>query len=174
MLTEPPRHMVSGEVIDTIALISWPMERLSESIASPKQRLELMRISPERMDMIDSINILWMNPKKESIARIIEISKVTGDIAGLSGVDIDVLALALENNYSLITDDYRMLNVAEYMEMEWFPVNTEGIKKIWKWEIICRGCKKIQQNPESPYKNKDEIGDCVDCGLELKMRKVRL
>ena len=171
MTYNSPRYMVAGEVVDTSALISWPVKMLFESLASPKQRNELNNNYPERMDIIDAIDINWTNPNIESIEKIIHISKETGDIAGLSETDIEVLALAMEYNYTLVTDDYRMQNMAEYMKIKWRSVNTVGISNIWKWEVICLGCKTVKIMPESTSNQKNNLGQCVDCGSELKIRK---
>ena len=171
MTCNSPRYMVAGEVVDTSALISWPLEMLFGSLASPKQRNELTNNYPERLSIIDAIDINWTSPNKESIEKIIDISKETGDIAGLSRVDIEVLALTIEYNYTLITDDYRMQNIAEYMKIKWRGVDNGGIKNIWKWEVICLGCKTVKIMPDGPTNQKNNLGRCVDCGSELKIRK---
>ena len=63
------RYMVAGEVVDTSALISWPLGMLFGSLASPRQRNELTTNYPERIDIIDAIDINWTNPNKESIEK---------------------------------------------------------------------------------------------------------
>jgi len=171
MVNNTPRHVAEGEVVDTSALISWPLERLFGSLASPKQKNELITNHPERMDIIDAIEIKWENPDKESIRKITDISKETGDIAGLSQIDIEILALAIENDCILITDDYRMQNIAEYSKIEWRSVNTDGIKNIWEWEIVCMGCKMVNKTPEKPSDKKNDLGECLECGSKLKIRK---
>ena len=166
-----PQYMVAGEVVDTSALISWPLEMLFGSLASPRQRNELTANYPERLDIIDAININWTNPNKESIEKIMHISKETGDIAGLSETDIEIIALAMEHDCILITDDYRMQNIAEYSKIKWRSVNTDGIKDIWKWEIVCIGCKIVKIMPESTTNQKNNLGQCVECGSKLKVRR---
>ena len=99
------------------------------------------------------------------------ISKETGDIAGLSETDIEIIALAMEYDCILITDDSRMQNIAEYSKIKWRSVNTDGIKDIWKWEIVCMGCKIVKIMPESTTNQKNNLGQCVECGSKLKVRK---
>lgn len=166
-----PRHMAAREVVDTSALISWPLEMLFGSLASPRQRNELTLNHPERLDIIDAININWTNPDRESINKITDIAKETGDIAGLSQTDIEILALAIENDYTLITDDYRMQNIAEFSKIKWRSINTDGIKNIWKWELVCIGCKLLKKMPDRPTYQKNNLGKCIECGSELKIRK---
>lgn len=163
--------MVAGEVVDTSALISWPLERLFGSLASPRQRNELMNNYPDRLEIIDAIGINWEDPDDKNIEKIIQISKKTGDITGLSRTDIEILALAMKNNYTLITDDYRMQNLAEYSEIKWRCVNTDGIREIWEWEVVCIGCKITSKMPNEPAVRKEYLGECVVCGSKLKSRK---
>ena len=51
----------------------------------------------------------------------------TGDAGVLSLVDAELLALALERNATLITDDFAMQNVAAALKIAWLPVETAGI-----------------------------------------------
>ncbi|MFQ3321476.1 MAG: rRNA maturation endonuclease Nob1 [Candidatus Thalassarchaeaceae archaeon] len=162
--------MANDSVVDTGALISWPISKLIGSIASPKQKKELGKFYPARLEIINAIDIIWRTPKEESINKVINIGKNTGDIAGLSPVDIEILALASEDNYVLFTDDYRMQNLAEFMGIKWHAIETEGIKEVWSWEIVCKGCKKIQPDPKSPLMRKN-LRDCEDCGSEVKLRR---
>tara|TARA_B100001142_G_scaffold58557_1_gene57316 strand:- start:331 stop:873 length:543 start_codon:yes stop_codon:yes gene_type:complete len=171
MIKSPRDNVAEGEVVDTSALISWPLERLFGSLASPRQRNELMNNYPDRLEIIDAIGINWEDPGDISIEKIIQISKKTGDISGLSQTDIEILALAMKNKYILITDDYRMQNLAEYSEIKWRSVNTDGIKDIWEWEVVCIGCKIISKMPSEPTKKKKNLGECVECGSKLKSRK---
>ncbi len=164
-------NMEINYVVDTGALIFWPVERLTGAVASPKQQKEIYNLHPDRAIIIDALEIIWKNPSDKSIDKIIEIGKVTGDLSGLSSTDIDILALAYEEDAKLITDDYRMQNLAKYMKIDWESVSTEGIKEVWIWEIVCRGCKKVQEIPNLPYKNKKDSQVCSDCGSDVKLRK---
>ena len=163
-----PQYMVAGEVVDTSALISWPLEMLFGSLASPRQRNELTANYPERLDIIDAIDINWRNPNKESIEKIMHISKETGDIAGLSETDIEIIALAMEYDCVLITDDYRMQNIAEYSKIKWRSVNTDGIKDIWKWEIVCIGCKIVKIMPEETNISEVNFGKTIPIKFKKK------
>ena len=173
MSTSNPRNMGRDHVVDTGALISWPIDRLIGSIASPNQQQELIKISPDRVEIINAIEILWRNPSQEAINKIIDIGRNTGDISGLSPVDIDIMALAYEKKCTLITDDYRMQNLAEHIGINWNSIDTEGIKEVWNWELVCTGCKKIQLTPMVPLNNKKDQKKCIDCGSDVKLRKKR-
>ena len=60
---------------------------------------------------------------------------------------------------------------SKYSKIKWRSVNTDGIKDIWKWEIVCMGCKIVKIMPESTTNQKNNLGQCVECGSKLKVRK---
>lgn len=71
-------------VLDTAALLHWPVERMVGGIVAHSQLEELRRLSPQRAMLIESIDIEWMSMgtnDAESAAAI------TGDLPRLSPVD---------------------------------------------------------------------------------------
>ena len=92
-------------------------------------------------------------------------------MSGISQTDLSLVALAHSKGAVLATDDYRMQNLAERLGMEWMPVVMDGISETWKWELRCIGCGTVFDSPESPSLRKREIGECVNCGSRLKLRK---
>ena len=101
--------MATGEVLDTAALLAWPVERLRGGLVVPGQRSELLRISPDRGLILEAADLIWATPSEEAINRASELATTTGDMAGLSAVDLEILALALERSAILVTDDYSCL-----------------------------------------------------------------
>ena len=91
----------------------------------------------------------------------------TGDT--LSEADIGILALALDLDGVLYTDDYGIQNVARKLGIDVRSIITEGVKEEFIWRKVCKGCKKMY-----PMDYKEEI--CEICGgiLERKMVKGRL
>ena len=86
-------------------------------------------------------------------------SQETGDGGVLSAVDTELLALALERNATLITDDFAMQNVAAALKIVWLPVETAGIARELRWRWTCVGCR---QHCDEPH------GECPTCGSELR------
>ena len=68
---------------------------MSGSLVVPGQRAELVRISPDRELALDAANLIWAVPSKDALAIARNLATTTGDIAGLSGVDFELLALAV-------------------------------------------------------------------------------
>ena len=95
----------------------------------------------------------------------------TGDMSGLSNVDLSLIALALEKSAVLVTDDYRMQNVSTAIGIEWRPIGETGITQTWNWELRCLGCKIVQPPPKSPNPRRSDFGECLECGSELKLKR---
>jgi len=162
---------VSGEVLDTAALISWPINRMDNCLVVPSQKEELLRIAPEREMVINATKLIWKTPTDESISQASKLAIETGDMAGLSKVDLEILALSIEEQSKIVTDDYRLQNLAQKAGLHWEPVSTEGIQELWEWKMICVACKREYDTPEKPNKKKSDWGNCADCGSILKMIK---
>lgn len=164
--------MATGEVLDTAALLAWPVERLRGGLVVPGQRSELLRISPDRGLILEAADLIWATPSEEAINRASELATTTGDMAGLSAVDLEILALALERGAILVTDDYRLQNLCEIAGITWSSVTTEGIRSMWSWDLRCTGCGSILPVPESPSPDRD-LGNCRECGSRLMLGRRR-
>lgn len=161
------------EVLDTAALISWPIIRLNGCYAIPSQKIELCKIYPKKEIKIDSAELIWIEPDGKSLEIATNLAISTGDMAGLSKIDLGILALSINLKKTLVTDDYRLQNLAEKAGIEWKTVSTKGIKELWKWELRCIACKKIYSQPGKPNQKKSDWGECEDCGSELKLKRIR-
>tara|TARA_B110000014_G_C20102064_1_gene578699 strand:+ start:642 stop:1229 length:588 start_codon:yes stop_codon:yes gene_type:complete len=159
------------QVLDTSALISWPLSELDGSMIVSSQIDELHRHSPTRGEIIDSLGVIISEPGKESLSMVSKLAIKTGDMAGLSETDLNLVALAQEKNVVLVTDDYRMQNLAEALGLKWKSAELGGISEIWEWILKCTGCGTTFESPEGPLQKRGELGVCVDCGSPLKLRK---
>ena len=165
------RIAVTDEVLDTAALIYWPITRLNGCYVMPSQKIELCRIYPEKEIKIDSAELIWIEPDKKSLQFATSLAIETGDMAGLSEIDLGILAVSIYLKKTLVTDDYRLQNLAEKAGIDWMTVTTDGITELWKWELKCMACKKIYPQPGKPNPKKSDWGECDDCGSELKLKK---
>ena len=163
--------MGEGTVLDTSALISWPLSELSGSMIVSSQVSELEKHSPTRADIIESLGLIISEPSIESLATISELAMETGDMTGISQTDLSLVALAHCRGATLVTDDYRMQNMAESLGMEWRGAIMDGISETWRWELKCIGCGTVYRSPESPSRNKRVLKECKNCGSVLKLRK---
>ncbi len=147
-------HLIDMEVLDTAALLSWPLDALTEGICALSQLDELKRLSPSRFMMIESQGPKFESPTQDFLNVAIQSSKNTGDYTGLSPVDIDVLALALEKDLPLVTDDYRLQNVCASIGHSWRGVIQEGVSEVRLHSNSCRYCGHVNQTS----------GNCSECG----------
>jgi len=155
-------------IVDTSAILSGKELNFKDAIILTTQSVS-DELKPGGKDYLKfqflkekglTINI----PSDESVNRIKKISEQTGDIFRLSKTDIDILALALDNqkiskNTIIITDDYSIQNVADHINIKYFNISQFGIKKRFKWVFRCRGCgKKFNQ----------KVDECPICGYKTK------
>ena len=163
--------MAPGDVLDTAALIAWPVERIVGRMVLRAQREELYRVAPDRLVLLDAVEVDWASPGDASVEAARELAMLTGDIAGLSSIDLELLALAMEREGTLFTDDYRLQNLCSRAVIPWASVMTEGINSIWSWEVRCTGCGIKHEIPSQTSASKGDIGDCDICGSPLKSKR---
>ena len=72
-------------VLDTAALLHWPVERMVGGIVAHSQLDELRRLSPQRAMLVESIDIEWMSMGTIDAE---EAAATTGDLPRLSPVAV--------------------------------------------------------------------------------------
>ena len=160
------------DIADTSALLAWPPERVSSAFAVPSQMVEVEKLSPERAMLYQAQGPQWAQPSTESIAAARSAAATTGDLPGLSGVDIELLALTIEKGGVLHSDDYRLQNVATSAGIEWRAVGQRGISAGWDWELRCTGCRR--RTPTAAGKSgEQEASECDICGSPQVLKRKR-
>ena len=145
-------------IIDTSAMLSGNLNISEDGYVYPESVInEIKKGSLEKI--LEVANITTRSPGKEYIAKAREAALSTGDYNALSATDIDVLALAIELNGIIITDDYAIQNVAKYCGIAYSGGGISGIKKGIIWKYRCSGCHKIYD---------EYIKICPICGHEVK------
>ena len=163
-----------GAVLDTTALLHWPLERLAGGVCAPSQLDELERLSPARRMLIEAAQLDWMNPTSSQLDDAKSAAAATGDLPRLSTVDLEVLALALGMQRVLVTDDYRLQNVAMQAGLEARSLATKGAKQPWSWVWRCTGCGKQHAVQTDTQRKRDGPGpECHDCGRPTVMKRAR-
>jgi len=116
--------------------------------------------SKERLSyFLNSGKIKIKEPNAEIVEDVTKKSQTTGD--SLSLTDIKIIALAIELDSPIISEDYGIQNVSSIMNVKYKSIRESGIKKIINWEYYCMGCRKI-------YPKDKKI--CQDCGSIIKRR----
>ena len=151
-------------VLDTAALLHWPVDRLLGGIVAHSQLEELRRLTPQRAMLVESIEMEWMSMgtgDAESAAAN------TGDLPRLSPVDLEILALALGTGQTLYTDDYSLQNVCRSLNHPFESVSNKRSKQQWSWELRCIGCRA------SKKADSQEEQECDICGSPMKIKRSR-
>ncbi len=157
-------------VLDTSALLHWPIENLAHGSVVPAQMREVERFSQERALLLGGVTLEWREPSEEAINRAREVARSTGDLAGLSPTDVSLLALALEMEVELVTDDYRLMNCAKSAGIPYSAVLTEGITERREWRVVCRACGHQAAAAEQESQSRQETSECPECGNEMRLR----
>jgi UPF0271 protein len=158
---------MKGLVLDTSALYygkDLPPEW--ELVISPGVVRELEREGmKERLELLLATRIKILSPSKRSLSRVLAESERTGDSRRLSSTDKEILALALDLGYELITDDYSIQNTAEMLGVSYRGLDQRGIRKVIHWGSRCVGCgKRFDSN----------VQECDVCGSPTKSSRKRV
>jgi UPF0271 protein len=121
-------------VIDSTALIELPQLPEGELYAPPKIFEEAISLGPQ----LRSRQINLKHPSKESKMKVEEMQKRTGD--DLSPADRDAIALALDLNATLVSDDYGVQNVASFLGVRFLPLSKPGIRTRRIYKMKCENC----------------------------------
>lgn len=109
--------------------------------------------------LISSGALVIQDPTKESIDKIIYTANLLGDIKKLSRADISIISLAYQLSSILVSDDYSILNVSNFLKIKTISLGNNGIVTLRKWKNFCKTCKK--QYPSA-------IKECEICGNATK------
>ncbi|OYT54740.1 MAG: hypothetical protein B6U72_01340 [Candidatus Altiarchaeales archaeon ex4484_2] len=104
-------------------------------------------------------------PGNDYIKKVREVAGETGDIQRLSDVDIELIALALEKKYLLLSDDYSIQNMCRHLGIKYGRGMRDGINERLEWFMLCEGCGR-----RIPYDA--AMKECSVCGSELRKKAV--
>jgi len=90
-------------------------------------------------------------------------AKNTGDYPQLSKQDLSVIALGIELEGEIISDDFAISNVARNLGLKISPIMTQGIKSVGKWIHYCPGCRT----------NHESGKECPICATPLKRKLLK-
>ena len=117
--------------------------------------------SKARSDLLREAGLQVMDPDRESVSRVRENAVARGEAGVLSSTDIEVLALALQLQACIMSDDYALQNVARSLGIKVIPIQQKGARNI-RWKFRCSGCGRYYREP----------GECQVCGA-LIQRKLK-
>ena len=113
--------------------------------------------------LLETNRLKIREPDTKSTEAAITGAKKTGDFQQLSKQDISVIALCIELNGEIISDDFAISNVAKNLGLKISPIMTKGIEDVGKWIHYCPGCKTNHSNGK----------ECPMCGTPLKRKLLK-
>lgn len=113
--------------------------------------------------LLETKRLTVVEPEKRFVDEAKSMAKKTGDINELTGEDLSSIALCLQLQGQLVTDDFAISNVAKSLDIEVIPVMTSGIKDRGSWIYYCAGC----------HKNFSATSECPICGNPLRKKLLK-
>ena len=148
-------------VLDSSALFSMEDLPDGDCVCPPGVIDELRKYKDRRLDLWGGM-LRVSDCSPESMEKVKEEARKSGDLGRLSPVDLTVIALGLDLNGVVYSDDYSIENVCSRLGIQYRPVGTGGIKKVEKWNYQCIGCKKWY---------KERMDECPICGSPMKAHR---
>jgi len=149
-------------VLDTSALYEGKPLLDGDDIAfftTPECAEEMRKKGVPNIDFLLESRILVATPSEESVNLVDENARMLGESERLSSEDRSAIALAIDKNAVLLTDDYSMQNLCKALNIDYFSTWTPGITEMWRWEYRCTGCGRY-------FSEKQDV--CPVCGSPLK------
>lgn len=115
--------------------------------------------SKTRLGLLEESGLRVIRPRKEAYLNVKEAATRWGEGDVLSGTDCEVLALAVELDAGILTDDYAVQNVAGRLGLPVIPLVRKGTRG-FRWRFRCPGCGKYAEGP----------GECPVCGTRIKRK----
>lgn len=147
---------MGAHVVADASVFIWGKRPQGELITVPAVEKELKDLRSRSLLYIFEARV--ESPSRQALAEARAAAQRTGDIAVLSGADLEVLAKALEYG-ALATDDYALQNVALHLGLKVEPVGQPKIGRKRRRVQRCQGCGKTYQG---------EV--CPDCGTPMRSR----
>ena len=144
-------------VVDANVLIhsraQFPFQKaLIPSSVQKEIRSEMSQLKMQKLD------VRVIEPSKSAIEKV---ENKSNEINSPTSVqDEDALALAIERQLTLVTDDKALQNLALHLEHNFEGFNTNRIDEKRSWKMVCDNCgNKVSSSP------------CSVCGSDSYLRK---
>jgi UPF0271 protein len=135
-----------------------PLE--GELFTTPSVCDELLDIRAKgNFEKLSAEGLIVRSPGPESRAAVRKAAKISRDSGVISDTDEDLLALSLELDAILYTDDFAIQNVALVLKLRTHPILQRKALQV-RWKYRCSGCGR--------YFGHD--GECPVCGAAIKRK----
>lgn len=131
-----------------------------ETFTTPSVCDELMDIrSKGNFEKWCAAGLRVITPARTTLHQVAQAAETSRDKSVISATDAELLALALELDAVLYTDDFAIQNVALVLGVKTSPIQQRRAKRI-HWKYRCSGCGRYY----------DHDGECRVCGAAIKRK----
>lgn len=113
--------------------------------------------------LLETNRLKIREPDENSTKAAINAAKDTGDYPQLSKQDLSIIALCIELEGEIISDDFAISNVAKNLGLKISPIMTQGIRDVGRWVHYCPGCKTDHKTGK----------ECPMCATPLKRKLLK-
>jgi len=156
-----------SRILDASAFYAGiPFRSQTECYTTPQVYDEIKHIKKNHDALgilIETKRLKIIDPETKYKDLIVKMAKATGDFRNLSEEDISSIALCLQLNGEILTDDFAISNVSESLGLKTIPLMTAGIKVKGNWVYYCPGC----------HKNFSDSTECPICGNILRKKLLK-
>lgn len=153
-----PNGQMKTIILDSSAFFSMDNLPEEEHVCPPGVIRELTNHEDPRLALWGDM-VRVSDCTEASLDKVKAVAAKSGDLGRLSPTDMTVIALAVDLDGEIWSDDYSIQNVASIMGIPFKAVGMKGIKKVVKWNYQCIGCHKWY---------KEKMADCPICGSPMK------
>ncbi len=154
---------MASRILDATSFYAGiPFSSQEMSFTTPLVFEEIKHIKKEQAAisaLIESKRLRIIEPERKFSDTVRKKAKETGDFHNISKEDISVIALCLQLDGELLTDDFAISNVAKHLNLKVLPVMTKGAVKT-NWIYFCSGCEQ----------SFSQVSVCPICGNKLRRR----
>jgi UPF0271 protein len=115
--------------------------------------------SKSRFDVLCSQGLTLAVPSIENIKKVKAAAQKSGDAGVISSTDCDLLALSLDLDAAVYTDDFAIGNTALALGIKTIPMLQKKPRPV-RWKYRCSGCGRYF----------DHDGECLICGSIIKRK----
>ncbi len=155
----PIRFSAMNAVLDTSFFFGeFPLQGDMFTVPSVVDELKDIR-AKGNFEKLCARGLRVQSPTEEGRNRVLSAARATKDVTVISGTDSDLLALALDLQAYLYTDDFAIQNVALVLGVKTVPILQRKARRV-HWKYRCSGCGKYA----------DHDGECPVCGAAIKRK----
>lgn len=150
-------------LMDTSAILAGTVPPPDAQLYCPPGVIEELqsRAAKNQFEHLQIRGLQCSSPSLEALHRVRTCTGELNEDGRLSETDIEVLALALDLNAEIWSDDYSIQNTAMVLGLRFRPLEEAGITSVFKYQYRCRGCGRYSR---SAVPN----NECPICGSEYR------